>query len=286
MVYYELCNFNNIVVGYAMKDSILIRVMGNIGDAICAEPAISQHIAMYPNIDHYVQCRCPELYYDMPGIVQSYHIEDQISRKCCTKFVKASPDFTNHIVDYLSRQLGIVLDRRRPRFDHINEDLKDVRTPFRLDKHVVAISVNASNPIRDWSRDKWEMSARQIRSLGYRTLQLDNNVEPLESVDCNLVNTTTIRQVLTILRKVKMLVTIDSGLSHLAAAAGVPCVCLFGPVAPAIRAHDLTYAVTAGSCMDCWPTYRGNKSCPQGHHKCIADITVDQVMREVLRACD
>jgi heptosyltransferase-2 len=72
-----------------------------------------------------------------------------------------------------------------------------------------------------------------------------------------------------------LLVTNDSGPMHLAAALGVRCVALFGPTdprrtAPAGEGHRVLY--TDRWCSPCF-----RRRCPLLHHKCLRDITVENV---------
>lgn len=71
-----------------------------------------------------------------------------------------------------------------------------------------------------------------------------------------------------------VVVTNDSGPLHLATALAVPSVSIFGPTDPgrtvipgATRVLRKPYA--------CQPCYR--RECPLGHHRCMSDITVDEV---------
>lgn len=262
--------------------SILIRMLGNIGDAVCAEPALREFVKLNPNTEIHFQSRCPELFYDYPGLAQVYHIEDQVSRKLCEQYKRARPDWVNHIIDYLPNSLGISLKNRIPNLKHIpDENLQELRLGCRLE-NAIALSINPSNHIREWSRDYWEELVNEINKLGYKTIQLDAGLEPLSNVNYELVGKTSIRQAATILKKVKLSVMIDSGLSHLSVAMGTPCVCLFGPVNPAIRVHEgLTIPVRADVCTHCFPTYKGIKSCPQKHHDCMRRLTVETVFENI-----
>jgi heptosyltransferase-2 len=77
----------------------------------------------------------------------------------------------------------------------------------------------------------------------------------------------------------QLLVTTDSGPRHFAAAFGVPVVTLFGPTHIAwsethfARATHLQIAVECGPCQQ--------RECPLGHHRCMRDLSVDQVFAAV-----
>ena len=266
-----------------MRESVLMRVMGNIGDAICAEPAIRQHLKNNQHLDHYVQTRCPEFYIDYEGIKGSFHLEDSVNRKNFTHYRRCRPDWKNHIVDYLPNRLKITLEDRIPNFQHLpDEDLQECRIPFLLDDKVIAVSVFPSNMIRDWDRSNWIELVDRIKAEGFKVIHMGRNEEPLENVDWDLVNKTSTRQTMTIMRKIRLLVAIDSGLSHVAPAMGTKCVCIFGAVDPKIRVHEgWTIPVHSGACTKCFPTYKGNKRCPLGHHDCMKLLTVQQVFEAV-----
>jgi heptosyltransferase-2 len=74
-------------------------------------------------------------------------------------------------------------------------------------------------------------------------------------------------------------VGVDSGLSHAGVALGVPTVSLFGPNEPAsiVLAPHQRMLVQEG--LACRPCNRlGKLRCPLGHHRCMRDTTVAQVL--------
>jgi heptosyltransferase-2 len=83
-------------------------------------------------------------------------------------------------------------------------------------------------------------------------------------------------------RRCRLLVSTDSGPRHFAAAFGVPVVALFGPTD--IRWTDTRYARERRLqlSLDCQPCQQ--RVCPLGHHKCMRDLTVDEVYKEVAAA--
>ncbi len=79
-----------------------------------------------------------------------------------------------------------------------------------------------------------------------------------------------------------VLVTTDSGVRHFAAAFDVPCVTLFGPSDPAWSENYHTTEQQLRVNLPCSPC--GRRVCPLNHHRCLRDVSVDQVFRAVLRA--
>jgi heptosyltransferase II len=85
-------------------------------------------------------------------------------------------------------------------------------------------------------------------------------------------------------RRAALLITTDSGPRHFAAAFGTPVVTLFGPthIAWTRTGHPLAWHVKHP--VPCGPCQR--PSCPEGHHKCMRDLTpesVYQIARRVVR---
>ena len=86
--------------------------------------------------------------------------------------------------------------------------------------------------------------------------------------------------------RVQLLVACDSGPVHLAGAVGTPALALFGPTS-AVRWGPLPpgRALTLGlPCSPC--SNHGSDTCPEGHHRCLDDLTPEQVVagaRELLR---
>jgi heptosyltransferase II len=76
-------------------------------------------------------------------------------------------------------------------------------------------------------------------------------------------------------RRVRMLVTTDSGPRFFAVAFDKPVVTLFGPTSPAATPtyHEKELALTLS--LDCQPCMK--RACPLVHHRCMKDLTVDRV---------
>lgn len=83
-------------------------------------------------------------------------------------------------------------------------------------------------------------------------------------------------------RRSRLLVTTDSGPRHFAAAFDVPVVSLFGPTH--IRWSDTHYEkeIHLQIPLDCGPCQQ--RTCPLGHHRCMRDLSVEQVYQTVGKA--
>jgi heptosyltransferase II len=82
-----------------------------------------------------------------------------------------------------------------------------------------------------------------------------------------------------IIRRSRLLVTTDSGPRHIASALNTPTVVLFGPIDARWSRNYQRESIELSVPLDCAPC--GRRVCPLGHHRCMRDLTVDQVLRAV-----
>ncbi|MDQ3137884.1 MAG: hypothetical protein M3Q93_09910, partial [Gemmatimonadota bacterium] len=81
-----------------------------------------------------------------------------------------------------------------------------------------------------------------------------------------------------------VLVTNDSAPLHLATATGTPIVAVFGPTVPAFGfgprgERDRVVEHPSLPCRPC--SAHGPVRCPLGHHRCMRDLSVEQVAEAV-----
>jgi lipopolysaccharide heptosyltransferase I len=94
----------------------------------------------------------------------------------------------------------------------------------------------------------------------------------------NRAGATSLRELAYLYKHAALLVAVDSGPMHLAAALGTPVVALFGPTAPwRTGPYGSGHAILWAG-LDCSPCFK--RECQSG--ECMAAISVDEVMRAVL----
>jgi ADP-heptose:LPS heptosyltransferase len=86
-------------------------------------------------------------------------------------------------------------------------------------------------------------------------------------------------QVAAALRAADLAIGNDSGLTHLAVAAGTPALVLFGPTVPALGFLPVgSHCVVERPELGCRPcAVHGGERCPRGDHACLAEITAASV---------
>lgn len=83
------------------------------------------------------------------------------------------------------------------------------------------------------------------------------------------------------LKSVNLVVTNDNAGQHLASAAGIPCVSIFGPTVLELGFRPWQYhaRVVQVNGLDCRPCgLHGHHQCPKGHHRCMKDLKSESVI--------
>jgi len=87
-----------------------------------------------------------------------------------------------------------------------------------------------------------------------------------------------------IIRRSRLLVTTDSGPRHIASALNTPTIVLFGPIDPRWSRNYQHQTIELTVPLDCAPC--GQRTCPLAHHRCMRDLTVDQVLRATAKTLE
>jgi heptosyltransferase-2 len=93
-----------------------------------------------------------------------------------------------------------------------------------------------------------------------------------------------VREAAALIGRAAVLITNDSAPLHFAVAMGTPVVAIFGPTVPAFGfgprgPRDVVVERVGLACRPC--SAHGPRICPLGHHRCMRDILVEDVMRAI-----
>lgn len=103
----------------------------------------------------------------------------------------------------------------------------------------------------------------------------------LERGVIDVTGQTSVLQLAALLTYCDVLVTNDTGPMHLACAVGTPVVAIFGSTNPDTTAPLGPNSIIVRANMTCRPCFK--RKCPEGHHKCMHAVSVDDVENAVLR---
>jgi len=275
---------------------VLVQYHAAIGDAICMEPALrslkqqlGDDVAIILRVTH------PELFRNHPSVSR---VENTLFPLRCRNYEKfyelsikpTKPNRRCHLVDRAAEQIGVTLDDKAPRL-YLDKWDEVMLQKFNLpgtDQLKIAISPYVRWPSRQWEGQKWnELCCALKKELGAMIIQLGMAGSYTASFGLDLVGKTSPREAAAVLSKCDLLVSLDTGLAHLAAAVGTPCVGIFGPVYPELRMHPgLARAVISADaeCRGCFHWYDGDvNTCPKNHHECMRLISVEAVLRAIYR---
>ncbi len=275
---------------------VLVECHAAIGDVICIEPAIralkrelGEDVALILRVTH------PELFRNHPSVRR---VENTMFPPRCNDHEKkielsVKPTKQNrrsHLVDRAAEQIGVTLYDRIPRlypdqWDKMMLDKFHLPDSGRLK---IAISPHVRWPSRQWAASKWTQLCTMLeKHLGATIIQLGAAGTYTGGFGIDLVGQTSPREAATVLSRCDLLVSLDTGLAHLAAAVGTPCVGIFGPIYPELRMHPgLGRAVIAAEaeCRGCFHWYDGDvRSCPKGHHECMRLISEESVLKAIYK---
>lgn len=160
---------------------------------------------------------------------------------------------------------------------------------------LVAVHPFSSITERGWHLDNFAGLASRLTGDGYRPLVLgapsdrflfDTAAERFGPVSVDLVGKSSLRVTMALLKRCSLFVGNDSGVMHLAAAAGIPLVAIFGPQSPLKFGPWSRRATVLYSRFPCSPCrqkfFTECQASPQGKPECIESIP----LAEVIAACE
>jgi heptosyltransferase-2 len=165
-----------------------------------------------------------------------------------------------------------------PRLAASWEQVEATLRKFRLDAGYAVLCPGAEyGPAKRWPYFK-ELSER----LGMPSVILGsgNDAEAARGIPGrNLVGETTLDEAIDLIAGAALVVSNDSGLMHVAAALGRPQVALFGSSSPEHTPPLSGAARVLWLRIECSPCFQ--RQCPLGHFRCMRDMTVDLVLKEI-----
>jgi heptosyltransferase-2 len=154
------------------------------------------------------------------------------------------------------------------------------------DKPAVALAPGAVGPSKRWPAAAYAELARRLANEGKAVWVLGSPAEkPLAReiaaaapASVRDLTGTDLRNAIMALAAADAAVSNDSGLLHVAAAAGTPAIGIFGPTSPQLWAplNPLAAVIEAAVPPPCRPCHK--PTCRMRHHRCMRDIPADQVL--------
>jgi heptosyltransferase-2 len=155
---------------------------------------------------------------------------------------------------------------------------------------VVALAPGAVGPSKRWPKASYAALARRLLADGFAVWVLGGPDEKPLAADivgdspARDLTGSDLRDAILALSCAAAAVSNDSGLLHVAAALGTPSIGIFGPTSPWHWAplNPLAATIEASTELPCRPCHK--PVCRLVHHRCMRDITPDEVFAATYRA--
>ena len=180
----------------------------------------------------------------------------------------------------------------RPRLVSDSRNLERLRETHGLPSGVpvVALMPGAEyGPAKRWPAAHYGALAAALAQAGANVVVLGSAKERAIGEDLaahaatprvhNLCGVTSLADVVDLLAAAEVAISNDSGLLHVAAAAGSPVVAIYGSSSPAFTPPLTAAAAVVSLALECSPCFARN--CPLGHLRCLNDLAPATVLRAV-----
>ncbi len=166
----------------------------------------------------------------------------------------------------------------RPRLRAVPQDIASARKRFGIAERYAVLCPGAEyGPAKRWPYFK-ALSERM--ELPVVILGSAHDTEAARGIPGrNLVGQTTLDQAIDLIAGADFVVSNDSGLMHIAAALGRPQAALFGSSSPLHTPPLSEAARVLWLRVECSPCFQ--RECPLGHFRCMRELTVDLVLKEI-----
>ena len=198
----------------------------------------------------------------------------------------------------LAEKPGAELPRPLPAVRLEVDPVNTARTTSRLDldrsRPIAAFCPGAEyGPAKRWPARHFAVLARELAKRGYavwligsgKDAELGEEIRAQSGGACeNLCGKTDLAAAIDLIACVKLVVSNDSGLMHVAAALGKPLIALYGSSSPA-HTPPLSLSSQPGLArivnleIECSPCFA--RECPLSHFKCMNDLLPAQVLAEI-----
>jgi heptosyltransferase-1 len=189
---------------------------------------------------------------------------------------------------YLAQQLGLPVEpfEMRVAVGEADEDyVRALQASEGLEQGYLVICPFTTRPQKHWCESRWvDLIPRLQTSFGMPVIMLGgpDDREPARRIADRVnqglldqVGVTTLRQAAALIKHARLLIGVDTGLTHMGIAFDRPTIALFGSTCPYLdTTHD--NALVLYHKLDCSPCKR-NPTC-EGRFDCMRAITVDEVL--------
>ncbi len=185
-------------------------------------------------------------------------------------------------------------------------EIKKSPISFKITKPYIVCHLGASNPLKFWPATSWKVLIGQLNNKGYEIVlsvgpkeeYLIQEIDP-DNQYHHIAGTYSLLNMWTLIKHAKILITVDTGIAHLAKLSNTPIVTLFGPGSPVSHGvgnfwkflHHIDITKSNFSCRNQPILFRRKidwlKRCGRNKNECntpgacMNEITPEQVMKVI-----
>ena len=162
------------------------------------------------------------------------------------------------------------------------------------DGRLAALAPGAAHATKRWPVAHWSALAERLGAAGNRPVIVGGPedrglaqqlVAEGGGAVASAAGEFSLQETGALLARARVVVSGDTGVMHMATGVGTPVVALFGPTVGQFGFFPYrARAAVLERALDCRPcSATGTAACPLGHHRCLADITPEEVAAAVER---
>jgi ADP-heptose:LPS heptosyltransferase len=311
----EILRLRLLVLRISFGRPLLLFVrFGGIGDILCSLPAYEAACKDSP-LSHGVYITLAE-FKSLPELARSQGSICSSRRHCSIPQLPRwivsktfEPNYTDEIGKesshrHLSEEFFVACNlsviKKQPVFFVNDSKIEQIKKLTQLSYgegiRIIVLQTGPSWKVREWPIDHWQKLVDKLHeSMSVRILQIGANqhvtIGKVEVVGLNavesLVGKLSLEEMAALLTISDLFIGIDSGMLHMAGAAGTPCVGIFGPTNPDLRMPQKARSIGVFHQLPCsfchhhQPRLHFQENCPYGI-ACMNLLQVDQVLEACL----
>lgn len=172
----------------------------------------------------------------------------------------------------------------------INIDKQAKESFSSLGKNLVGIAPGSVWATKMWPAERFAVIADWLKDRGFTPVIIgspedaaaaEKLIKSAKNEHINLCGKTSLKELPALISNFRLMVTNDSGPMHIAVAAGVRCVAIFGPTVKNLgfTPYDEVSRVAEVEGLSCRPCgLHGHKKCPKKHFKCMLEVSTEDVI--------
>jgi len=282
--------------------TFLIETLDGLGDILLSLPTAETLHSQGWKVQYLVEHGNESILDNIPFISKVYNPNDKVPMHLMARYVSLSGRLSKynlqinqqHRVYSTAEHCGIKKDELvtdKPKVILTADEKKYAKEKLRGLNNTVGICRYAINSSRAYPKEHTQKLCSTLTQLGFVPVLISSQKE--EFYDCiNLSRQTNIRQLMAIVNELDYVITVDTGVLHIAGALDKPTLALFGPIDAAYRCstykncYPIQANIACSPCMDCQWVPKDKRQCNHERGYCMRTISPEVVIDKLKSICN